>query len=78
MRVAAFQPRLIEWVHRLLVEECSAGRLELRADVSDCTYALVRVLESYISLDLITRDPDPDRAEHVLRLLLLIRYPLAR
>ncbi len=69
---AGFQPRLVEWVHGLLVEECEAGRLELRAETSDYAYALVRVLESYISLDLITGEkPDPERAEHVLRLLLV-------
>jgi AcrR family transcriptional regulator len=69
---AGFQPRLIEWVEKLLVEECAAGRLELRADISDYAYALVRVLESYVSLDLITGEkPDAERAEHVLRLLLV-------
>lgn len=72
MEDAGFQARLIEWVHQLLVEEHSAGRLELRADTSDYAYALVRVLESYISLDLITGErPDARRAEHVLRLLLV-------
>lgn len=69
---AGFQPRFIEWVHDLLVEECMTGRLELRHEISDYAYALVRVLESYISLDLITGEqPDPKRAEHVLRLLLV-------
>jgi AcrR family transcriptional regulator len=69
---AGFQPRLIEWVHGLLEEECGAGRLELRHEISDYAYALVRVLESYISLDLITGEkPDAERAEHVLRLLLV-------
>jgi AcrR family transcriptional regulator len=68
---AGFEPRLVEWVHGLLVEECEAGRLELPGETSDCAFGLVRVLESYISLDLITGEtPQPDRAERILRLLL--------
>lgn len=69
---AGFQARLIDWVHALLLEECDAGRLQLSAEPSDYAYALVRVLESYISLDLITGQmPDAARAEQILRLLLV-------
>jgi AcrR family transcriptional regulator len=68
---AGFQPRLIAWVHDLLEEESSAGRLDLPGELGDCAYGLVRVIESYISLDLITGGkPDPSRAEHILRLIL--------
>ena len=68
---AGFQSRLIAWVHDLLEEETSAGRLKLPGELHDCAYGVVRVIESYISLDLITGgQPDPDRAERVLRLIL--------
>jgi AcrR family transcriptional regulator len=69
---AGFEPRLVAWVHDLLVEECEARRLALPGDPSDYAFGLVRVLEAYISLDLITGErPNPRRAEHILRLLLL-------
>jgi AcrR family transcriptional regulator len=68
---AGFQPRLIGWVHDLLEEETSAGRLKLPGELNDCAYGIVRVLESYISLDLIQGvKPDPSRAQHILRLIL--------
>jgi AcrR family transcriptional regulator len=68
---AGFQPRLIAWVHDLLEEETTAGRLELPGELNDCAYGIVRVLESYISLDLIQGvQPDAQRAEHVFRLIL--------
>lgn len=69
---AGFHPRLVGWVQDLMTEECRAGRLELPAEPDDYAYALVRVLESYISLDLITGEvPDAERAERVLRMLLV-------
>jgi AcrR family transcriptional regulator len=68
---AGFQPRLMAWVHDLLEEETSAGRLELPGELSDSAYGIVRVLESYISLDLIQGlKPDAERAEHIFRLIL--------
>ena len=52
--------------------EVTAGRLELRGDPDDYAYALVRVLESFVMTDLITGEkPQPKRAEHVMRLLLV-------
>jgi AcrR family transcriptional regulator len=69
---AGFQSRLIDWVQEVLVEEMAAGRLELRSDSGDYAYALVRVLESFVMTDLITGEkPQPERAEHVMRLLLV-------
>ena len=48
-----------------------AGRLDLPADLHDVAYVVVRVIESYVYLDLITgEEPDARRAEPVLRLLL--------
>lgn len=66
-----FQPRLIDAVHDMLREETDAGRLELPVDLHEVAYVIVRVIESYTYLDLITGDrPDARRAEPILRLLL--------
>lgn len=66
-----FQPRLIAAVQDLLEDEAQAGRLNLPVDLHDLAYALVRLIESYIYLDLITgQDPLAHRAEPILRLLL--------
>ena len=66
-----FQPRLIEAIERLLREESSAGRLDLPVDLHEVAYVIVRLIESYTYLDLITgEEPDARRAEPVLRMLL--------
>jgi AcrR family transcriptional regulator len=66
-----FQPRLIEAIERLLREESDAGRLDLPVDLHEVAYVIVRLIESYTYLDLITgEEPDARRAEPVLRLLL--------
>ena len=66
-----FQPRLIEAVHALLEEEAEAGRLPLPIDLRELAYVIVRLVESYTYLDLITGErPDAARAEPVLRMLL--------
>jgi AcrR family transcriptional regulator len=66
-----FQPRLIDAIERLLREEADAGRLDLPADLHEVAYVIVRVIESYTYLDLITGEqPDAHRAEPILRLLL--------
>lgn len=62
-----FQPRLIDWVDGLLQRE----HVQLEADRRELAYVLVRVIESYIYLDLILGEqPDAGRAEPILRLLL--------
>jgi AcrR family transcriptional regulator len=64
---AGFQPRLIEYVHRLLERE----GIELDADLREVAYVIVRVIESYTYLDLILGErPEARRAEPILRLLL--------
>jgi AcrR family transcriptional regulator len=69
---AGFQRRLIDWVGQVLIEEVTAGRLELRSDPADYAYALVRVFESFAMTDLITGEQShPERAAHVMRLLLV-------
>jgi AcrR family transcriptional regulator len=66
-----FQPRLIEAIQALLEEETEAGRLDLPVDLHEVAYVIVRLIESYTYLDLITGEkPDARRAEPVLRLLL--------
>jgi AcrR family transcriptional regulator len=66
-----FQPRLIDAIHELLVEETEACRLDLAVDLREVAYVIVRLIESYTYLDLITGEqPDARRAEPVLRLLL--------
>ena len=66
-----FQPRLIAAVQALLEEEERAGRLDLPASLDDVAYTMVRIVESYIYLDVIMGEqPDAARAESILRLLL--------
>ena len=66
-----FQPRLIEAIELILREESDAGRLDLPVDLHEVAYVIVRLIESYTYLDLITgEEPDARRAEPVLRLLL--------
>jgi AcrR family transcriptional regulator len=66
-----FQPRLIDAMHGLLREETDAGRLAIPVDLREVAYVIVRMIESYTYLDLITGEqPDARRAEPILRLLL--------
>jgi AcrR family transcriptional regulator len=68
-----FQPRLIAAVQTMLEEQAGAGRLDLPVDLHELAYVIVRLIESYTYLDLITGEqPDPLRAELVLRMLLRI------
>ena len=68
---AGFQPRFIAAYRDLLAEEADAGRLELRADLDELAYGLVRITESYVYREFITGDePDADGAGQLLRLLL--------
>jgi AcrR family transcriptional regulator len=66
-----FQPRLIRAIEGLLNEEADAGRLDLPVDLHDLAYVIVRLIESYTYLDLITgEDPQTHSAEPILRMLL--------
>jgi len=66
-----FQPRLIDAVERLLRDETAAGELDLPVDLRELAYVIVRLIESYTYLDLITGEqPDAGRAEPILRMLL--------
>jgi AcrR family transcriptional regulator len=70
-RDKGFQPRLIDAIQRMLDEETRASRMSLPVDLHDIAYVVVRLIESYVYLDIITgEEPDARRAEPVLRLLL--------
>jgi AcrR family transcriptional regulator len=67
----SFQPRLIAAIGDLLEQEADAGRLELPVDLHELAYVIVRLIESYTYLDLITGEkPEAARAEPILRMLL--------
>jgi AcrR family transcriptional regulator len=66
-----FQPRLIESFRQILQEETDAGRMSLPADLDEVAYVIVRIIESYTYLNIITgQEPNIEKAEGVLRLLL--------
>ena len=66
-----FQPRLIDAIQRLLQEETDAGRLDLPVELREVAYVIVRLIESYTYLDLITGErPEAGRAEPIFRRLL--------
>jgi AcrR family transcriptional regulator len=66
-----FQPRLIAAIQQVLEEEADAGRLDLPVDLHELAYVIVRLIESYTYLDLITGEqPDVGRVEPILRMLL--------
>jgi len=66
-----FQPRLIGAMEDILREESAAGRLDLPVELHEVAYVIVRLIESYTYLDIITGEqPDARRAEPILRLLL--------
>jgi AcrR family transcriptional regulator len=70
-RVSGFETRLIALIGDLVGEEASAGRLAAAVPLGDLPYVLVRIMESYIYLGLITGEhPDPDRAARVISALL--------
>ena len=70
-RATDFEARLIALVTRLVQDEVAAGRLDPTVPVDDLAYVLVRIMESYIYIGLITGEhPDPDRAARVIDTLL--------
>lgn len=70
-RETDFQPRLIAAIEDLLRAEAASGALDVPVDLHELAYVIVRLIESYTYLDLITGEPpDARRAEPILRLLL--------
>ncbi len=75
-KASAFETRLTALIGEVLDAEAAAGRLQATVPMDDLPYVLVRVMESYIYLPLITGEPpDPDRAARVIGALL---PPMAR
>jgi AcrR family transcriptional regulator len=70
-RATDYQGRLLDRIRALLAEDLDAGRVRSDIPLDDLTYVVVRILESYVYLTLITGEqPDPDRAGRVLHALL--------
>jgi hypothetical protein len=70
-RASGFETRLIALISDLVRDETAAGRLRAAVPLDDLPYVLVRIMESYIYLGLITGEhPDPDRAAKVISALL--------
>jgi AcrR family transcriptional regulator len=70
-RASGFETRLTALIGEIINEEASAGRLSAAVPQEDLPYVLVRIMESYIYLGLITGEhPDPDRATKVINALL--------
>jgi AcrR family transcriptional regulator len=70
-RSSGFQPRLVNSIEVMLTEQVDAGTFNTAIPLDELAYILVRIVESYVHLDLITGEtPDPRRAEVVLHGLL--------
>ncbi len=70
-RASGFETRLIGLISELIREEAASGRLTAAVPIDDLPYVLVRIMESYIYLGLITGEhPDADRAARVVNALL--------
>lgn len=70
-RVTDYQSRLRGFVGSLIAEDLDAGRMRTEIPLEDLTYVVVRIIESYVYLSLITgEEPDADRASRVLHALL--------
>ena len=69
-KASDFEARLVALIADLVSEE-PACRLAAAVPLDDLPYVLVRIMESYIYLGLITGEhPDPDRAARVINALL--------
>ncbi len=70
-KASGFEARLVAVVADLVRQETKAGRLTVVIPADDLPYVLVRIMESYVYLGLITGEhPDPDRAARVINALL--------
>jgi AcrR family transcriptional regulator len=70
-KATGFEARLVALIGRLVDEEAAAERLDTAIPADDLPYVVVRIMESYIYVALITGEhPDPDRASRVISALL--------
>jgi AcrR family transcriptional regulator len=73
-RASGFQPRLTAAVEGLLRSE----ELDLPVDRRELAFVIVRLIESYTYLDLLTGErPDAERARPILRMLFRLDAPVA-
>jgi AcrR family transcriptional regulator len=78
-KASDFETRTINLVNDLVHEETDKGRLNASIPLDDLPYVLVRLMESYAYVGLITGErPDPDRAARVINALLPWSRPLDR
>lgn len=71
MASGGYQQRLVTLVRDLIVADTAAGHLASPVPADDLAYTVVRVIESYVYLEVITgEEPDADRAGRVLHALL--------
>jgi hypothetical protein len=70
-KASGFEARLVAVIADLVRQEAEAGRLTAVIPAEDLPYVLVRIMESYVYLGLITGEhPDPDRAARIVNALL--------
>jgi AcrR family transcriptional regulator len=70
-KASPFQHRLIELIAEVIDTDRQAGQLHSPVPAADLPYVLVRIMESYVYLSLITGDePDATRAARVIHALL--------
>ncbi len=68
-----FQRRLIGAIQTRLEQEIEQAQLDLPVDPHELAYVIVRLIESYTYLDLITGEqPEARRAEPIMRMLLRV------
>ncbi|MCS7480674.1 QsdR family transcriptional regulator [Umezawaea endophytica] len=73
-KASDFQQRLVDLVAEVVDVDRLAGRLHSTVPDTDLPYVLVRIMESYVYLSLITGDePDAARAARVIHALLPCR-----
>jgi AcrR family transcriptional regulator len=78
-KASDFQARLLDLLHSLIAHELDRGQLCTELPADDLTFVVVRIMESYIYIGLITGErPDPDRAGRVIAALLRAAPPPAR
>jgi AcrR family transcriptional regulator len=71
---SGFQPRLIAAIEGLL---CDEPVVELPVDPRELAFVVVRLIESYTYLDLLTGErPDAERARPILRMLFRLDAPV--
>jgi AcrR family transcriptional regulator len=78
-RASDYQSRLLGFIRALLADDLDHERVRSAVPPEDLTYVIVRIIESYVYLSLITGEqPDADRAGRVLRALLPPADPAGR